>query len=122
MKTRSKQHARRNGLGNALEGIGLFFRTQLNAWIHLGAGAAAVAAGFFFHISGNEWLALCGAIALVLVAEGLNTAIEFLGDAVSEDYNESIRAAKDIGAGAVLLAAAAAVITGLLIFLPRLLP
>ena len=61
------------------------------------------------------------AIALVWVAEAANTAIEALGDAISLERNPRIRQAKDIGAGAVLLAAIAAVVVAAIVFGPRLL-
>jgi len=60
------------------------------------------------------------AIGLVLIAELANTAIEYLGDAISEEFNDHIKNAKDIGAGAVLMAAIIAIIIACLIFIPKL--
>ncbi len=64
------------------------------------------------------WLAV--AIAGVWVAELLNTAIEHLGDAITDQTNELIRNAKDLAAAAVLIASIAAVVIGLCVFIPHL--
>jgi diacylglycerol kinase len=58
--------------------------------------------------------------ALVLVSESLNTSLEHLSDAVSGESDERIRRAKDVAAAAVLISALAALITGLMIFVPEL--
>ena len=68
-----------------------------------------------------EWLAVIAAIGLVWTAEGLNTAIEALVDLVSPEQHPLAGRAKDVAAGAVLLAALAATAIGLLVFGPRLL-
>ena len=68
-----------------------------------------------------EWALLVFAIALVWVAEGLNTGIEFLADAAVPDPHSLIKHAKDVAAGAVLLASIAAAVIGALVFLPHLL-
>lgn len=60
-------------------------------------------------------------IAFVMVAEAFNTAIEKLCDVVSKDHHPVIGTVKDIAAGGVLIAAISAVITGLLLFIPKLL-
>ena len=59
------------------------------------------------------------AIGSVFTAEALNTALEFLADEVSEEQRERIRKAKDVGAGAVLLAAIAAALVGGLVLIPH---
>ena len=105
----------------ALNGVFLIIKTQKNAWIHLFMTGFVTAAGIFFKVSLNEWLALILAMAVVWVAEGLNTAIERLGDSVSTAYNPIIGKAKDVAAGSVLIASAAAVIIGIIIFLPLIL-
>ena len=60
------------------------------------------------------------AIALVWVAEAVNTALEALGDAISREPHAQVGQAKDVGAGAVLLAAVAAVVVAAIVFVPRL--
>ena len=106
--------------GYAFKGIGYATATQLNFRVHLVATVIAVFLGLALHISTNEWqwIGLC--VALVLTAELFNTAIEFLTDLVSPDYNELAGRVKDVSAGAVLVTAFFALITGAIIFLPKL--
>ena len=106
--------------GYAFEGLILFFKTQHNAWIHAAAAICAIALGFYLKIDKAEWCCIIFAISLVFVTEMLNTAIEFLCDHVSPDIHPQIKKVKDISAAAVMVAAITAVITGLVIFLPKL--
>jgi diacylglycerol kinase (ATP) len=99
----------------------MLVRTQANARIHLAATVVVVAAGFLCRLSGGEWMAIVAAIGLVWTTEGLNTAIEAVVDLVSPEYHPLAGRAKDIAAGAVLLAAIAAAIIGVLVFGPRVL-
>lgn len=119
-KTFSPQ-ARANSFRYAFKGLKLFFTTQHNSWIHLVAALSVIAAGFFFGITRMEWLFVILAIALVLIIEILNTAIEFLVDLVSPEYNELAGKIKDLAAGAVLFAAIMAAVIGVLVFGPYLL-
>lgn len=103
----------------ALRGIAVLLRTQTNARIHLLATVLVVAAGFVFRISRGEWVPLAFAIAIVWIAEAVNTAIEALADRITRENDDAIRRAKDVAAGAVLLAAITAAIIGLLILGPH---
>jgi len=105
---------------HAFRGIGTVVATQHNAWIHLLATVCAVALGFYCGLSEVEWCVIVLAIALVWITEAVNTAIEFLADEVTRERREGIGRAKDVGAGAVLLAAMASVILGALVFFPHL--
>lgn len=104
----------------AFQGIRRLFAQEANARIHAVAAGCAVAAGFWLDISAQEWLAVVIVIGAVFAAEGFNSAVEALGDAVSSDYNLQVKHAKDLAAGAVLLTAIAAAITGLIIFTPKI--
>lgn len=106
--------------GFAFKGLGTLVRTQPNARIHLLATAVVVVAGCYFPLSTFEWLWLIGAIGSVWVTEALNTALEFLTDLVSPDHHPLAGHAKDVAAAAVLIAAVAAVVIGLMIFVPHL--
>ncbi len=108
-------------IGFALEGIVAMLRTQPNSWIHAAATVVVVALGLHLGVHRIEWAFLVFAIALVWVAEALNTGIEFLADAAVPDQHSLIKHAKDVSAGAVLLASIAAAIIGALVFLPYLL-
>ena len=107
---------RLQAFGHALRGVACLVRTQPHARFHVVAATAVVALGAALHLSAWRWAALIGAIALVLVAEALNTAIEFAVDLASPEWHETARDAKDVAAGAVLLAAVAAVVLGALAF------
>ncbi|MDB5140136.1 MAG: diacylglycerol kinase [Mucilaginibacter sp.] len=107
--------------GYAFKGVAYATTSQLNFRIHLGATLIAVIMGFVLHISTGEWQWVAISIALVLVTEIFNTMIETLVDLVSPGYNEKAGHIKDMSAGAVVIAALFALITGLMIFLPKLL-
>jgi diacylglycerol kinase (ATP) len=109
------------GFGYAFNGIWHAAATQLNFRVHLVAALVAVYAGYALHISNGEWLWIIFCIAVVLVAELFNTAIEFLVDLASPEYNKKAGLVKDMSAGAVLITAAGALAIGLIIFLPKLL-
>ncbi len=119
MKPKSILAKRLASFGYALCGIGTLFRTQFHAWLHLLATLAVVGAGFLFSVTYTEWCLLILAVGLVWSAEAINTAIEFVVDLVSPDHHELARDAKDVAAGAVLLASIAAALMGLIIFGPK---
>jgi len=102
----------------ALRGIWTMVQSQHNAWIHALATALVIGAGIVFHITRNEWNWIILAIIAVWTAEALNTAFEFLADATSPAFHPLIRKAKDVAAGAVLIAAIGSVAIGLSIFGP----
>ena len=103
----------------ALRGIGVMLRTQHNAWVHVLATLAALVAGLLLQISTSEWLAIILAVVAVWTAEAFNTALEFLCDVASPEFHPMVERAKDVAAGAVLIAAIGAVCIGLLVFAPR---
>lgn len=104
----------------AFMGIRYLIFSQPNARIHLAATVIVILAGFYFEVSRTEWCILVLTITIVWVAEGMNTAIEWLCDRVSRDHDEIIAKVKDTAAGAVLLSAVAAIVVAVLIFLPHL--
>lgn len=104
----------------SIQGIGAFFRSERNAKIEGGVALGVIVAGFVFKIDRFEWIAVTLAIGLVLAAEAFNTALEVLADAVHPERHPLVGRAKDIAAGAVLIAAIAATVIGLIIFLPKL--
>jgi diacylglycerol kinase len=107
--------------GYAFKGLAYATKSQLNFRIHLFATVIAVALGSGLRISTHDWEWIILSITLVLVSELFNTAIETLTDLVSPEYNELAGRVKDVSAGAVTIAASFALITGLIIFLPKLL-
>jgi diacylglycerol kinase (ATP) len=107
--------SRAGSLGNALVGLRDVIRTQHNAWIHAAATALVVVAGIALDVTRLDWCWLIAAIAAVWVAEAFNTALEALADAAVPEQHPKIRLAKDAAAGAVLVAACAAALIGILI-------
>ncbi|MNY66215.1 Undecaprenol kinase [compost metagenome] len=59
-------------------------------------------------------------MGLVFVCELFNTALEALADFASPGKHPQIKKVKDLAAAAVLLSAISALITGIIIFLPKL--
>jgi diacylglycerol kinase (ATP) len=106
---------------HAARGVKRLLATQMNARIHAGAVLAATAMGYWLEISSLEWGLLILAMGLVLCAEGLNTAVEFVVDLASPQWSALARDAKDVAAGAVLIASVAAFGVGVAVFMPRLL-
>src|SRR5215208_1036145 len=98
----------------AFAGLAYLFRTQRNARIHLVVGAAACGLAAWVGITRAEWAVLVFTIALVLILEGLNTAIEAAIDLASPNIHPLAKAAKDLAAGMVLVGALASVAVGLL--------
>lgn len=106
---------------HAWRGIGLFLKTTHNAWVHVFIFAVVVLAGFYFEITRVEWLFIILTAGSVFAAEAFNTAIEIDMDLTSPDYHPRARDTKDVAAGAVLISAIAAVVVGLIIFIPYIL-
>jgi diacylglycerol kinase (ATP) len=102
-------------------GIVQFLRGEHNAWIHLAATIVVAIAAVVMKVSRMEAVALVSVTGLVWVAEMLNTCLERTADLISPDEHPEIKFIKDLAAGAVLIAAISAVITGLIIFIPKVL-
>ena len=103
----------------ALRGLG-FMLAERNARLLLAVSVLVVGVGFWLGLSRLEWCAAIAALALVWIAETLNTALERLTDLASPQFHPLAGKAKDLAAGAVLLAMAAAVSIGVVVFGPRL--
>ena len=104
----------------ALQGIAVMLRSQHNAWIHAAATILVIALGLACGLSRAEWCWIVLAIVAVWTAEALNTAIELLTDVASPTFHPVAGKAKDVAAGAVLIAAIGAAAIGSLVFGPRL--
>ena len=105
-----------DSFNNAAEGVIHALRTQRNLWIHFTVAAAVLVAAVAFGVSRIELMVLLVAITFVLVAELVNTAIEAAVDVASTSFDPMAKLAKDIAAGAVLIAALNAVAVGYLVF------
>ena len=105
----------------AITGIITAFKEERNMREHMISAILAIIAGTVFRISVTEWLFLLLAIFLVITFEIINSAIENVVDLAS-NYHFSMLAknAKDMAAGAVLIISGYAVLTGLIIFVPKI--
>lgn len=101
----------------AINGIKLFITQEHNARIHVLAAIIAVALGFMFNLCYLEWIFILIAIAMVFIAEILNTAIERLCDFVQPEHSQAIKEIKDLAAGAVFTSAALAMTIGIILLL-----
>ena len=106
--------------GFAITGLIKAVKTQHALWFQLSAAAAIIVLGLYCNITREDWRWLILAITIVITAETMNTAIEFLADAVTKEHHEIIGHAKDVAAGAVLVAALGAATIGIFTFWPYL--
>lgn len=106
--------------GYALAGLKYAFRTQANLRIHTVIAIIVIAAGLGWQLSAIEWAVIVVTMMIVFAAELMNTAVEAALDRVGTDQHPLAKVAKDAAAGAVLSAAAGAVVVGLLLLGPRL--
>lgn len=106
---------------HALRGVAELLRTQPNARIEAALAAAAFGLAGLLRLAPRDWALLALAAGLVLAAECANSALEALADRVSAERDSAIGRAKDLAAGAVLLAALGALLVGLFVLGPPLL-
>jgi diacylglycerol kinase (ATP) len=104
----------------AFEGIIHVLRTQRNMRIHFGIAVAVLIAALAIGVRRLELVALLIAISFVLIAEMLNTALEAGIDVATTSFDPLAKLAKDIAAGAVLIATVNAVAVGYLVFVGRI--
>jgi diacylglycerol kinase len=112
--------ARAAAFGHAFRGWVFVLKTQHNAWIHSMVAAVVIALGLWLNVSPRDWAVLVLTIAMVFTAEFINTAIEAVVDLASPVHHPLAKTGKDVGAAAVLVAALAALLVGLLILGPPL--
>jgi diacylglycerol kinase (ATP) len=104
----------------AFQGWSYVLRTQRNAWIHSVVAIAVLIVGIWLGLPARDWAVLILTIALVFTAEFVNSAIEAVVDLASPEIHPLAKIGKDVGAAAVLVAAIASVLIGLLILGPPL--
>ena len=107
-----KSQGLKNTFRNARKGFRLVLKSERNIRIHLVVASLVIAAGTFFQFNVEKF-----AIALVIVTEMVNTAIEFTLDAYYHNkFNKMVGMAKDISAGAVMLSTIISIVIGCLLF------
>jgi diacylglycerol kinase len=112
--------SRIHAFGHAFRGWWHVLKTQQNAWIHSLVATLVILVGLWLGIPARDWAVIVLAIAMVFTAEFINTAIEAVVDLASPVHHPLAKVGKDVGAGAVLVSALAAVLIGLLILGPPL--
>lgn len=112
--------SRLHSFRHAFRGWFYALRTQRNAWIHSAVATIVFILGLWLQLSPLDWAIIILTIAMVFAAEFMNTAIEAVVDLASPDTHPLAKIAKDVGAAAVLVAALAAIIIGLLLLGPPL--
>jgi diacylglycerol kinase (ATP) len=105
----------------ALNGMRSLLKYEHNSRIHVISAIIALVLGIVFKLKISEWCLLLVVTGLVLITELLNSSLESLADRIDPEWDEQIMRAKDYAAAAVLLSALIALITGCLIFIPKLL-
>ena len=118
IKVKTKKIA--NSFKYAFVGIITSFRKERNMKFHFLIMLAVIACGFIFKISLLEWFICIMWFAVVIGGELFNTAIETTVNIVMPYRNPKAKAAKDISAGAVLMLAIGSAVTGLIIFIPKI--
>jgi diacylglycerol kinase len=103
----------------AFNGIKRFLRDEHNARIHLVATVTVFTAAWRMQLPAREIISLVIVTGFVWAAEIFNTAIENIMDFISTERRPEIKLIKDLSSAAVLIAAFAALVTGLLIFIPK---
>lgn len=104
----------------AFEGLKTLFVEEHNARIHAVAAVVVITFGFVLNISAGEWFFLVAVMSLVFICELFNTSLEALADFVSPEKHPQIKKVKDLAAAAVLISAISALVTGIIIFLPKI--
>jgi diacylglycerol kinase len=106
--------------GHAFRGWWHVLKTQHNAWIHSLFAAGVILIGLWVGLTPIDWAVIVLTIAMVFTAEFINTAIEAVVDLASPVQHPLAKVGKDVGAGAVLVAALAGIVIGLLVIGPPL--
>ena len=115
--SRFKQQGFTNTFKNARKGMRLVLKSEVNIRVHLCIAFFVMILAYFLNFTTEKMCILLLTISLVIISEMLNSAIEFALDAVFHNkYSKMVGMAKDISAGAVMLASVVAVIIGILLF------
>jgi diacylglycerol kinase len=112
--------SRWQSFGHAARGWTYVLRTQQNAWVHALAAVVVFLLGLWLRLPPRDWAVIVLTITMVFAAEFVNTAIEAVVDMASPARHPLAKVGKDVGAAAVLIAALAAIVVGLLILGPPL--
>ncbi len=105
---------------NAFRGLYVMIKEEKSLWVHFSVAIIVIIFGIVFQLTNIEWALIVFAIGLVISFEMFNTAIEYLIDIVSFEYNLKAKKIKDVAAMATLFVTIIAVVIGLLVFVPAI--
>jgi diacylglycerol kinase len=105
---------------HAAEGMRYILLSERNPRIYLAVTVVVAGLGLWLGLTASEWALIVAAVAVVFAGEMLNTVVEVIVDLITLEQNPLAKTAKDVAAGAVLVAALAAALLGLLILGPPL--
>jgi diacylglycerol kinase (ATP) len=111
---------RLKSISYAFKGAYHLIANEASIKVQFAIGIIMTIVGFYFDLSTTEWIIQILVIALIMTIEGINTAIEEIADFIHPEFHKKIGLIKDISAGAVFIFAIAAVIIGLIIYLPKI--
>ncbi|MBE7711231.1 MAG: diacylglycerol kinase family protein [Cyanobacteria bacterium SIG31] len=115
--TKFKAQGFNNTFRNARKGFRLVLKSEMNIRIHVVIALLVLFFAYLLNFSALEYCVLFFAIAIVIISEMFNTAIEFTLDAIFHNrYSRMVGMAKDISAGAVMFASFISVFVGLILF------
>ncbi len=120
IETRKRPHSLLLSFNYAIEGVIHVLRRERNMRVHFLLATVILVLAFAYDVSKLELMALLIAISFVLIAEMLNTAVEEMIDLTTKAYDPRAKIAKDVAAGAVLIAAVVAGTIGYLVFVDRI--
>lgn len=118
---KNKKDPLAKSFGYAFQGIFTCIKKERNMKIHLAVAILVVIFGTVLKLSVTEWCICLALFGMVMSLELVNTAVEAVVDLVTKERHPLAKIAKDTAAGAVLIAAIMAAITGLIIFVPKIL-
>ncbi len=104
----------------SIEGIICYANEGKSIILYLLSAIIEIILGFLFHVNGLEWILIISILGVILAVELLNTGIERACDAITLEYNEMIKHAKDCGSAATFVIFIVAVILNIIIFAPKI--
>jgi diacylglycerol kinase (ATP) len=108
-----------DSFNNAMHGIIAAVKSERNMKIHLAAAVLVLIMSLFYDLTRTEFLIICITIALVLICELFNTAIEVIIDTLIGIYHPKAKVVKDTAAAAVFVSALMSVVVAYVIFFDR---
>jgi diacylglycerol kinase (ATP) len=108
-----------DSFNNAANGILSTVRSERNMKIHISAAVLVLVLSLFYDLTRTEFLIVCITIAIVIICELFNTAIEVIIDTLIDIYHPKAKVVKDTAAGAVFISALLSVLVAYFIFFDR---